>query len=239
MSLKYKRVIIKVSGEALSCGDGHTINRGLLGNFCQEIVKAKDLGVEIGVVVGGGNIFRGHTYNDRNSGFGRVKSDAMGMLATVINAIAISCELNELGVQTLLQSSFDIEGICEKFTAEKTILGLKGGKVVVFCGGTGNPFFSTDSAAALRACEIGADIVLKATNIDYVYDSDPKKNPLAKKFEKLTFRDVLCLGLKVMDQTAFVLCMENNIPVRIFDAHHAGNIFKVLQGENLGTFISN
>jgi uridylate kinase len=205
----------------------------------KQAVALHALGIELSIVVGGGNIFRGQPYHGRHSGFIRTDADKMGMLATAINALALRSTLETHGVNTLVQSSVAIEGMVDRFSTHNTELALKSGKIVIFCCGTGNPFFSTDSAAALRACELHADILLKATTVDGVYDSDPRKNMHAKKFDRLSYRDVLDKNLNVMDLTAFILCMENSIPIRIFSGQGDGEIVRAIHDPSIGTFIGN
>lgn len=238
MATNYRRVLLKVSGEMLS-GDNTTIDQDKLSSLCNEILKCYQKGIQLALVIGAGNIFRGHTYNGKSYQFDRVDADKMGMIATIVNALALQAQLEVLGVKTLLQSSFPIEGVCERFNKKIALEALNKGRIIIFCGGTGNPFFSTDSAAALRACELGVDILLKGTNVDGVYDSNPKINKNAKKFDTLTYNDAIAKQLKVLDQTAFVLCMENSMPMRIFNVHVDGNIEKVISGEDIGTFICN
>lgn len=232
----YQRVVLKVSGEYLG-ETGIGLSRPKIEAFAQQIVAIQKLGVALALVLGGGNIFRGHTYNHRNSGFKRTDADQMGMLATAINALALRSVLAQQGVSATIQSSIKIEGIAERFSVTNSETALRDGKVVLFCCGTGNPFFSTDSAAALHACELQADILLKATNVDGVYDYDPKLHPEAKKFNHLTYSEVLQLGLCVMDMTAFILCKENNIPIRVFNGHDEDSVVQAVQGQPIGTLI--
>ena len=236
MDTKYRRVLLKISGEMLS-GDNTTIDQDKISALCREILKCYKNGTQLALVIGAGNIFRGHTYNGKSYQFDRVDADKMGMISTVVNALALQAQLDVLGAQTLLQSSFTIEGICDRFNKKTALEAMNDGKIIIFCGGTGNPFFSTDSAAALRACELGVDVLLKGTNVDGVYDSNPKTNKNAKKFDTLTYHDAIEKNLKVMDQTAFVICMENAIPMRIFNVHVDGNIERVINGEAIGTLL--
>ena len=239
MSLKYKRVLLKISGEILKGTDGSTVDYSKLKSLCDEISTCVKEGIQVAVVIGAGNIYRGHTYNGRHLDFERVDADKMGMIATIINALALQSYFERQGFSTLLQSSFDVEGICSRFSKSDSLKAMNEGSIIIFCGGTGNPFFSTDSAAALRACELGVDILLKATNVDGIYDSDPHQNPDAKKFEKISYSEVLNKKIQVMDLTALVLCMENGIPLRVFDVNQKGNIEKAIHGEFLGTFVGN
>ncbi|MDR1591027.1 MAG: UMP kinase [Puniceicoccales bacterium] len=232
----YKRVVLKISGESLR-GNENTIDRGLLDALAQQIVTVHAFGIELAIVIGGGNIFRGQSYHGRNSGFVRTNADKMGMLATAINALALQSVLEIHGISAIIQSSVAIEGIADRFSFHNTELALKSGKIVIFCCGTGNPFFSTDSAAALRACELHADILLKASTVDGIYDCDPHKNICAQKFDRLSYQEVLEKNLNAMDLTAFVLCMENNIPIRIFSGQRNGEIVSAIQDPSLGTFI--
>lgn len=213
------------------------INHELLGLLIKQVVAVNALGIELSIVIGGGNIFRGHTYNGRESGFMRTDADQMGMLATAINALALRSTLETQGIHTLVQSSIAIESIAPRFSLDDTECALKSRKIVIFCCGTGNPFFSTDSAAALRACELRADILLKATTVDGIYDCDPRKNSNAKKFDRLSYGEVLEKNLKVMDLTALILCMENKIPIRVFSGQKDGEIIRAIQDPSLGTFI--
>jgi uridylate kinase len=236
MSIKYKRILLKLSGEALNGGDkSQVINPEISAQFAREIKKVIDAGVEVAIVIGGGNIFRGAT---PNSGIDRVQGDYMGMLATVINGMAIQSSLEKEGVSTRLMSAIKMEQVAEPFIRRRAIRHLEKGRVVIFGGGTGNPYFSTDSGAALRATEIDADVVLKGTNVDGVYTADPKKDPNATKYDQITFDEAYQQNLKVMDMTAFTLCKENNLPIFVFDMNTEGNLLKVVQGQNVGTLVS-
>jgi uridylate kinase len=236
----YKRVILKVSGELFRKNVSESaIDRRLLDALTQQIIAVHAFGIELAIVIGGGNIFRGQTYHGRNSGFMRIDADKMGMLATAINALALRSALESHGIDAIVQSAIAIEGIADRFSIHHTELALQSGKIVIFCCGTGNPFFSTDSAAALRACELHADILLKTSTVDGVYDCDPHKNAHAKKFDRLSYQEVLAQNLNGMDLTAFVLCMENNIPIRIFSGERDGEIVRAVQDLSLGTFIGN
>lgn len=229
----YKRVLIKLSGEALA-GDKKTgLDFDTVLNVCQSIKECHDLGVEIAIVVGGGNFWRG-----RSSGkMDRTRADHMGMLATTINSLGLCDALEQLGVDVRVQTAIDMRQVAEPYIRNKAVRHLEKGRVVIFGCGTGNPFFSTDTAAALRAAEIDADVIFKATNVDGVYDSDPKKNKNAKKFDRLTHHDVLNLELNVMDSTAASLCMDNGIKILVFDLADPNNIKKALLGENIGTLV--
>jgi uridylate kinase len=215
------------------------MDHGLLDSLAQQIVAVHALGIELSIAIGGGNIFRGQPYHGRDVRFIRTDADKMGMLATAINAIALRSALETHGINTLVQSSVAIESIVDRFSIHNAKLALKSGKIVIFCCGTGNPFFSTDSAAALRACELHADILLKASTVDGIYDCDPHKNIHAKKFDRLSYQEILEKNLNAMDLTAFVLCMENNIPIRIFSGQRDGEIVAAIQDPSIGTFIGN
>ena len=234
---KYSRVLLKLSGESL-CGDsGHGINPEALLSISREIKLAHDRGVQIGVVVGGGNIWRG--MSNTSVAIGRVTADYMGMLATIINALALQDALEHMGVPTRVQTAIEIAKVAEPYIRRRAIRHLEKGRVVIFVGGTGSPFFTTDTTAALRAMEIGADVVLKATNVDGVYSDDPATNRQAKKFTTLSFLDVLKKGLKVMDATAVSLCMSSNVPIIVFNLHRQGNIKRAVCGESVGTQVVN
>ncbi|MFA6035201.1 MAG: UMP kinase, partial [Myxococcota bacterium] len=204
--------------------------------FCEELKEARDLGVELAIVVGGGNIFRG-LKGSTHSGIDRAAGDYMGMLATVINGLALQTYLERIGVETRVQSAIEISQLCEPYIRRRAIRHIEKGRVVIFGAGTGNPYFTTDTAAALRAMELSADVIIKATNVDGVYDSDPRKNPDAQKFGKLSYIDVLKRNLKVMDATSISLCMDNNLPIIVFNIHQKGNFLRVLCGEDVGTVV--
>jgi uridylate kinase len=230
---KYKRILLKLSGESLAGEGTHGIDFDTVLNICKPIKECADMGVQIGIVVGGGNFWRG-----RSSGkMDRTRADHMGMLATTINALGVADALEQLGVQVRVQTAIQMQQIAEPYIRNRAVRHLEKGRVVVFGCGTGNPFFSTDTAAALRAAEIDADIILKATMVDGVYDSDPKKNPNAVKFESLSFMDVLNKNLQVMDSTAATLCKDNNIPIMVFSINEPENIKKVVCGEPIGTIV--
>jgi uridylate kinase len=232
---KYRRVTLKLSGEALQ-DDSDSISPRVLRSFAQEIKDVKSLGVDISIVVGGGNIYRGASgaANDIE----RTTGDYMGMLATVINALAMQSALEKIGVHTRVQSAIQMQAVAEPFIRRRAMRHLEKGRIVIFAGGTGNPYFSTDTAAALRAQEMGAEVLLKGTKVDGVYDSDPKNNPNAKKFDRLNYLDALQKRLAVMDSTAFSLCMDNHLPIIVFDMFRAGNLRRVVLGEKVGTLIS-
>ena len=233
MQPTYKRVLIKLSGEALAGEKGTGIDFDKVLEVCKSIKKCVDMGVEIALVVGGGNFWRG-----RSSGkMDRTRADHMGMLATVINALGLADGLEQVGLVARVETAIEMRAIAEPYIRNRAVRHLEKGRVVVFGCGTGNPFFSTDTGAALRAAEIGADIIFKATNVDGVYDSDPKKNPDAKKFDTLSYIDVLNKGLHVMDSTAASLCMDNEIPILVFNLNDPDNIVRAMQGETIGTIV--
>ncbi len=232
---RYKRVLLKLSGEALQGKRGYGLDPHVLKSVAREVRDAVKAGVEVGIVVGGGNIFRG--VEGVAQGMERATADYMGMLATVINALALQDALEKEGVETRLQSAIRMDEVAEPFIRRRAIRHLEKGRVVLFAAGTGNPFFTTDTAAVLRAVQIGAEVILKATNVDGVYDSDPKKNPNARLFKRLTYLEVLERGLKVMDAAAVSLSMDNNLPIIVFNAHKKGNIRKALLGQRVGTVV--
>jgi len=234
MGLKYKRIMLKISGEALSGDKGIGIDTSILTEISDKLKAAWEMGVEICIVVGGGNFWRGRS----SSGMDRTTADHMGMLATVMNALALQDALESRGVPTRVQTALDMPRIAEPYIRRRAVRHLEKKRVVIFACGTGNPYFSTDTAAVLRAAEIDSDIILLAKNVDAVYDSDPKLNPEAKKFEKISFYEVLQRQLGVMDSTATSLCMDNNIPLLVFSIKNPENILKVLNGENVGTFVA-
>ncbi len=233
--MKFKRVLLKLSGEALMGSKQYGINSDILAQYAREIKKVKDEGVELAVVIGGGNIFRGLAAI--NNGIDRVQGDYMGMLATVINALALQSAIENIGIQTRLQTALDIDKIAEPFIKRKAIRHLEKGRVVIFGAGTGNPYFTTDTAATLRAVEISADVILKGTRVDGIYTADPEKDKNAVKFDELSFQDVFDKKLEVMDMTAFTLSKENNLPVLVFDMNKVDNLHKVILGENIGTLV--
>ena len=230
----YKRIMLKLGGESLAAGEGaFGLDEGALENIAEEVRVAKDLGVEIAIVVGGGNILRGASLS--SIGIERTTGDYMGMLATVINGLALQHTLERVGIPTRVQSAVEIKAVSESYVRRRAIRHLEKGRVVIFAGGTGNPYFTTDTAASLRAMEIGAEVIFKATKVDGIYTSDPKKDESATKFQELSYLDVLNKGLKVMDSTAISLCMDNKLPLVIFNFRNKHSIKRVLLGENLGT----
>ena len=237
--LKYKKILLKISGEAILGTQQFGIDPEPVHNICSEIKKAYDLGVQIAIVVGGGNIFRG-MQNSSKLGMDQASGDYVGMLATVMNAIALQSELRKIGVDCRVQSAIDMEKIAEPYIRFRAIRHLEKGRVVIFAAGTGNPFFTTDTAAALRASEIGAQAMLMAKNgVDGVYNDDPKTNPNAKKYDKITYDDIIVNGLKVMDLTSCALCKQNKIPICVFDFNLKDSLVKILNNENVGTMVEN
>jgi uridylate kinase len=234
--MKYKRVLLKLSGESLMGQSSYGIDPERLNGYARQISEVHGRGVQLAIVIGGGNIFRG--LKGSLKGFDRQAGDYMGMLATVINSLALQSALEQLGVGVKLMSGLDIPKIAEIAHGPAAICYMEKGFVVIFSGGTGNPYFTTDTASALRAVEIHADAVLKGTRVDGVYTDDPEKNPAAVKYERLTFREAYNKELKIMDLTAFTLCEENNIPIVVFDMNKTGNLKKLLDGEHLGTVVS-
>lgn len=233
---KYKRILLKLSGEALGGEAGVGISPGAVQDMAAQIREVRDLGVQVVVVVGGGNIFRGLPGSER--GIERATGDYMGMLATVINSLALQDALEKLGVATRVQSAIAMAQVAEPFIRRRAVRHLEKGRVVIFGGGTGNPYFSTDTAAALRANEIGAEVILKATKVDGIYDSDPKKNAGARRFARITYLEALQKQLKVMDATAFSLCMDNAMPIIVFDLFQPHNLKRVVMGEEVGTLVN-
>ncbi len=231
----YQRILLKLSGEALMSENGGSIDADIVKRLAIEIKELCDVGIQVGLVIGGGNILRGA--EKAAQGLDRVTSDQMGMLATVINAMALQSSLEQIGVDTRLQTAIEIKQIAESFIRRRALRHLEKGRVVIFGAGTGNPFFTTDSAAALRAVEIDADVILKGTRVDGIYSSDPEKDPSATKYEEISFDEIFEKGLKVMDMTAFTLCHENNVPIVVFDMNKAGNLLKVAKGEKIGTIV--
>ena len=234
--MKYQRILLKLSGEALMGSLTHGIDPIQIDSYAKEIKKVFDLGIEIAIVIGGGNIFRGVSVASK--GMDRVQADYMGMLATVINGLALQSALENNDVPTRLQTAIKIEAIAEPFIKRKATRHLEKGRVVIFGSGTGNPFFTTDSAAVLRAIEINADVILKGTRVDGIYDEDPEKNKEAVKFESISFDEVLKKGLKVMDTTAFTLSQENKLPIIVFYMNTPGNLMNVIKGKNIGTRVN-
>jgi uridylate kinase len=232
---RFKRILLKLSGEALMGDDAYGINRETLWRIVNEVKTVTDLGVEVGVVIGGGNIFRGMA--GASSGMDRATADYMGMLATVMNAMALSDAMRQAGMNARVQSALSIEQVVEPYIRGKAIRYLEEGRVVIFGGGTGNPFFTTDTAAALRGSEIGAEIVLKATKVDGVYSADPKKDPAATRYNKISFDEAIGRGLGVMDATAFALCRDQKLPINVFSILKAGALKRVVMGEDEGTLV--
>jgi len=236
LKAKYKRILIKLSGEALAGENGVGIDTGALADMAQQIKEVRSLGVELVIVIGGGNIFRGIAGS--KAGVERATGDYMGMLATVINALALQDALEKVGVETRVQSAITMHQVAEAFIRRRAVRHLEKSRVVIFGGGTGNPYFSTDTAAALRANEIGADVILKATKVDGIYDSDPFANPQAKRYARLSYLEALQKQLKVMDATAFSLCMDNHMPIIVFDIFKEHNLKRVVMGEKVGTLVA-
>ncbi len=232
---KYKRILLKLSGESLST-DGEVIDPNILGQYAAEIKKVHDLGVEVAIVIGGGNIFRGASA--AKAGIDRVQGDYMGMLATVINGMAVQASLEKQGLYTRMMTAIKVEAVCEPFIRRRAMRHLEKGRIVIFGAGTGNPYFTTDSTASLRAIEIEADVVLKGTRVDGVYTADPEKDPSATRYANLSFGEAISKGLKIMDTTAFTLCQENNVPIIVFDMNKEGNLAALVSGEDVGTLIS-
>ena len=233
---KYKRVLLKLSGEALQGEQGYGIDPKVITEIAGQIKEIVDGGIELAITVGGGNIFRGLA--GAASGMDRAQADYIGMLATIMNALALQEGLERAGVFTRVQSAISMQEVAEPYIRRKAIRHLEKGRVVIFAGGTGNPYFTTDTTAALRACEIDAEAILKATQVDGIYDSDPRTNPDATKFDEISYMEVLSRELHVMDSTATSLCMDNDIPIIVFNLHKPGNIDRVLKGEHVGTTVS-
>ncbi len=233
--MSYKRILLKLSGEALMGEKQHGIDSKRLTQYASEIKKVVDDGIQVAVVIGGGNIFRG--VEAEASGIDRVQGDYMGMLATVINAMALQSMFEKHGMYTRLMAGLKMEQVCEPFIRRRAIRHLEKGRVVIFGAGIGNPYFTTDSTASLRAVEIEAEVVLKGTRVDGVYTADPEKEPKAVKYEKLSFQEAYENNLNIMDMTAFTLCQENNLPIIVFDMNQEGNLTKIIAGENVGTLI--
>lgn len=233
--MHYKRILLKLSGEALMGERSHGIDPVRLSEYAQEVKEIVEMGVEVAIVIGGGNIFRGVA--GASNGMDRVQGDYMGMLATIINGLALQSALEDADVQTRLQTALKIEAIAEPYIKRRAVRHLEKGRVVIFGGGTGNPFFTTDSAAVLRAIEVDADVILKGTRVDGIYNTDPEKDSTATKFDHISFKEVLNKGLKVMDSTAFTLSQENELPIIVFDMNTPGNLHKVVSGQNIGTLV--
>ncbi len=232
---RYKRIVLKISGEALAGTQGFGLQHDMLVTVAKQVAEIRDMGIEVCLVVGGGNIWRGIAGSAQ--GMDRAQADYMGMLATVMNALALQDALEKAGSVTRVLSAIEMRQVAEPYIRRRAIRHMEKGRIVIFAAGTGNPYFSTDTTAALRAAEIEADVILMAKRVDGVYDSDPLKNPKAKKFERLSYLDVLSKGLGVMDSTATSLCMDNNIPVIVFDLTREGNIRRVVMGESIGTYV--
>lgn len=232
---KYNRVLLKLSGESLMGDRNFGIAPKMLEQYAQEIKSITDIGVQVAVVIGGGNIYRG--MNEQETGIERAQGDYMGMLATVINGMALQASLEKIGVNTRLQSAIKMEQIAEPYIRRRAIRHLEKGRVVIFGAGTGNPYFTTDTAGSLRAIEIKAQMILKGTRVDGIYTADPEKDKTATRFDKLSFNEVISKGLKVMDMTAFTLCQENNLPIIVFDMHKSGNLLDVVSGKAIGTLV--
>lgn len=231
----YKRILLKLSGEALMGSSAFGINRDTLLSVAEEVKSVVDLGVQVAIVVGGGNIFRGVALG--STGMDRATGDYMGMLATTMNAMALKDMFTSIGVETRVQCALDIDQVAEPYIRGKAMRHLEKGRVVIFAGGTGNPFFTTDTAAALRSAEVGADVVLKATQVDGVYTADPKKDPSAVMYSDITFDEAIHKNLKIMDATAFTLCRDQKMPIRVFNLHKPGALRRVVLGENEGTLV--
>lgn len=232
---KYKRILLKLSGESLST-DTEVIDPAILGQYAEEIRRVHDLGVEVAIVIGGGNIFRGASA--AKAGIDRVQGDYMGMLATVINGMAVQASLEKQGLYTRMMTAIKVEAVCEPFIRRRAMRHLEKGRIVIFGAGTGNPYFTTDSTASLRAIEIEADVVLKGTRVDGVYTADPEKDPKATRYTHLSFAEAISKGLKIMDTTAFTLCQENKVPIIVFDMNKTGNLAALVSGEDVGTLIN-
>lgn len=235
MTVKYKRVLLKLSGESLMGDQRFGISAPMLRHYAEQIKELIDMGVEVAVVIGGGNIFRG--LQAAASGIDRVQGDYMGMMATVINGMALQSAMESIGLYTRLISAIEMKAIAEPYIRRRATRHLEKGRVVIFSAGTGSPYFTTDSAAALRASEIDAEVILKGTRVDGIYTADPEKDPTATKFDRLTFAKVISLGLSVMDMTAFTLCQENNIPIVVFDINNSDNLKRIVLGEAVGTLV--
>jgi uridylate kinase len=234
-SLAYKRVMLKISGEALAGTQEYGLSTDVVGFIAEEVREVYRLGIQVAMVIGGGNIFRGVEASAR--GMDRASADYMGMLATCINGLAMQSALEKLGVDTRVQTAIEMREVAEPFIRRRALRHLDKGRVVIFVGGTGNPYFTTDTAAALRAMEIGAEVVLKATKVDGVYTADPKLDPTAQKFDELTYIEVLSRRLKVMDSTAISLCMDNGFPIVVFNMHERGSLGRLVRGERVGTLV--
>ncbi len=233
---KFKRVLLKLSGESLMGDKTFGLDPKVLAQYAQDIKSITELGVQVAVVIGGGNIYRG--MNEMETGIERAQGDYMGMLATVINGMALQSALEKIGIYTRLQSAIKMEQIAEPYIRRRAIRHVEKGRVVIFGAGTGNPYFTTDTAGSLRAIEIKADAILKGTRVDGIYSADPEKDKKAKKFSKITFAECIAMNLKIMDMTAFTLCMENNLPILVFDMDTPGTLLRVVTGEKVGTLVT-
>lgn len=233
--MKYKRILLKLSGESLMGKKNYGIDSDMLGTYAREIKEVVDMGVEVAIVIGGGNIYRG--IQAEESGIDRVQGDYMGMLATMINSMALQASCEKIGLKTRLLSAIKMEAVAEPYIKRRADRHLEKGRVVIFGAGTGNPYFTTDSAASLRAIEINADVILKGTRVDGIYTADPEKDKTATKYDTISFTEVYEKGLNVMDMTAFTLCKENNLPIIVFDMNNTGNLKKIINGENVGTLV--
>lgn len=234
---RYNRVLLKLSGESLMGEQQYGIDTNRLNAYAEDIKRAVELGIQVAIVIGGGNIFRG--LSGATKGFDRVKGDQMGMLATVINSLGLSSALSAVGVRNRVLTAVRMEPIGEFYTKWKALEHLHNGEVVILSAGTGNPFFTTDTGSSLRGIELECDVMLKGTRVDGIYTADPEKDPTATKFDRISYQEIYTRGLKVMDLTATTICMENNLPIVVFDMDTAGNLLKVLEGENIGTYVSN
>ncbi len=233
---KYKRVLLKLSGEALMGDKNFGFDNAVIAQYAQDIKTIVDIGVQVAVVIGGGNIYRG--MNEKETGIERAHGDYMGMLATVINGMAVQAGLEKIGVYTRLQSAIKMEQIAEPYIRRRAIRHVEKGRVVIFGAGTGNPYFTTDTAGSLRAIEIDAEVILKGTRVDGIYTADPEKDPTATKYKTITYQECISGNLRVMDMTAFTLCMENNLPIIVFNMNQPGNLKKVVTGDTVGTLVS-
>lgn len=236
MAAKFKRVLLKLSGESLMGDNAFGLDPKVLAQYAAEIKSIVAEGVEVAIVIGGGNIYRG--MNEADTGIERAQGDYMGMLATVINGMAIQSAMEKAGVYTRLQSAIKMEAVAEPYIRRRAMRHLEKGRVVIFGAGTGNPYFTTDTAGSLRAIEIKAEVILKGTRVDGIYTADPEKDPAATKYEQISYQECISKNLKVMDMTAFTLCMENNLPIIVFDMNTPGNLKKVVMGEQVGTLVS-
>lgn len=233
---KYKRILLKLSGESLMGDKNFGLDSQVISQYAQDIKQVIELGVQVAIVIGGGNIYRG--MNEAETGIERAQGDYMGMLATVINGMALQAGLEKVGVYTRLQSAIKMEQVAEPYIRRRAIRHLEKGRVVIFGAGTGNPYFTTDTAGSLRAIEIKADVILKGTRVDGIYTADPEKDPTARRYDRITFSEVISKNLKVMDMTAFTLCQENNLPIIVFDMNTPGTLLQVVEGKDVGTYVS-